>query len=616
VEGDVVREAGVAVALVVAACRAPAAPVSSDGLARWDIGSVHVSGAPALDEKIVETLVPYARVAGWRLMDFLDDGTRMLVQSRGRLFELDAPGATPRPIAADGSVRWAAYQGGTIVVATDRDGDERWTLWRDGARIAEGVVDPIAAHGHLAWAEHSPDGAKTIVRLDDVAVFAGDGIWAPLDVSQDGGQLLVRHTIAARTSAIYRYDIATTRTTAITPTDLRAAAIDAKFDRDGQVFAVADLGGDRLRLIVVGDHRTYPIDVAGEVDRLAVSRTRDVFSITTTFADKKTRLLSGHYASPEALSVELTRAGVIEDVHDNSTNVAFTFTDPSHPRGVYALSQDAPWVSSSAATLAPVTPELTTTWSFDRTAIKLEVFTPVRAARSPVVIDLHGGPEDRVRPRWQPFVQFLVARGFAVVQPDVRGSTGYGAAFAALDDGPLREDAVRDVGAVLDWIATRPDLDRDRVFVMGTSYGGFLALSALARFPERLRGGIVLSGIADIPTFLATTRADRRDNRRAEYGDERDPDTRAFLARISPLANVDRIRAPVLLAHGRRDPRVPIAVTDRFVAALRAAGKTAWYVVADDEGHGFDKAESRGVYEVLATQFLERYAATPASRSR
>jgi dipeptidyl aminopeptidase/acylaminoacyl peptidase len=199
-----------------------------------------------------------------------------------------------------------------------------------------------------------------------------------------------------------------------------------------------------------------------------------------------------------------------------------------------------------------------------------------------------------------------VARGYAIVQPDLRGSVGYGAAYAHLDDGPHRTDVLDDVSAVLDWIAHQPDLDARHVVVMGTSYGGFVALLALARFPDRLRGAIEVAGIADLASFLAGTSVYRRDERRAEYGDERDPVVRARLDQISPLSHAAEIRRPLLVAHAEHDPRVPSTATDRLVAAVRGAGQEVWYLHADDEGHGFASARNRGVFQVIATQFLDR----------
>src|SRR5262249_37320568 len=160
----------------------------------------------------------------------------------------------------------------------------------------------------------------------------------------------------------------------------------------------------------------------------------------------------------------------------------------------------------------------------------------------------------------------------------------YGAGYAHLDDGAHRGDVVDDVGAVLDWIATQPDLDARHVVVMGTSYGGYVALATLARYSDRLRGGIDVTGIADFASFLAGTSPYRRAERRAEYGDERDPRVHALLDQLSPLAHTAEIRAPLLVVHGVRDPRVPIAGADRLVTALRKAGRDVWYLRADDEG--------------------------------
>jgi dipeptidyl aminopeptidase/acylaminoacyl peptidase len=232
------------------------------------------------------------------------------------------------------------------------------------------------------------------------------------------------------------------------------------------------------------------------------------------------------------------------------------------------------------------------------------VYRPARTP-APVVVELHGGPEDQWLPRYAGFEQFLVARGYAIVQPNLRGSAGYGEAFLGLDDGPRRADVIADVGAVLDWIATQPDLDAHRVVVMGQSYGGYLALASTIAFPDRLRGAIDIAGIADFVGFLEGTQPFRRDARRAEYGDERDPTTRAMLAQLSPIAHAAEIRRPLLVAHGTRDPRVPIDDAERLVGAVRAAGQPVWYLAAADEGHGFAKSANRGVLEVLAAQFLD-----------
>ena len=206
-------------------------------------------------------------------------------------------------------------------------------------------------------------------------------------------------------------------------------------------------------------------------------------------------------------------------------------------------------------------------------------------------------------------MQFLVNElGYSVVEPNVRGSSGYGKSFLALDNGLLREDAVRDLGSLLVWIGVQPDFDRDHVVAMGGSYGGYLTLAALVSYGERLRGGIDVSGISDFVSFLSNTSAYRRDLRRAEYGDERELHTRVFLERISPLSNAARIKKPVLVVAGLNDPRVPPSESEQLVWRVRAAGGEVWYVTAKDEGHDFRRKSDRDAYLETAAAFLAKLA--------
>jgi dipeptidyl aminopeptidase/acylaminoacyl peptidase len=198
--------------------------------------------------------------------------------------------------------------------------------------------------------------------------------------------------------------------------------------------------------------------------------------------------------------------------------------------------------------------------------------------------------------------------GYVVIAPNVRGSSGYGKGFLALDNGVLREDAVKDIGSLLVWIGVQRDLDRDRVVVMGGSYGGYMALASLAAYNDRLRGGIDVVGISNFVTFLSGTSAYRRDLRRAEYGDERDPQMRGFLSRISPLTNAASIRRPLLVVQGLNDPRVPRAESEQLVARIRAGGGEVWYLAAKDEGHGFRKKTNRDFYLHTAALFLQHLA--------
>jgi dipeptidyl aminopeptidase/acylaminoacyl peptidase len=235
------------------------------------------------------------------------------------------------------------------------------------------------------------------------------------------------------------------------------------------------------------------------------------------------------------------------------------------------------------------------------------VYRPSTPGPHPVVINIHGGPESQFRPGWDAFTQFLVNElGYVVIAPNVRGSSGYGRSFLALDDGKLREDSVRDIGSLLVWIGLQGDLDRNRVVVMGGSYGGYMTLASMVHYGDRLAGGVDVVGISNFVTFLTNTSAYRRDLRRVEYGDERDPKMRAFLQRISPLSNANAIRKPLLVVQGLNDPRVPASESQQMVAKIRARGGEVWYLAAKDEGHGFRKKQNRDFYQKTMVTFLER----------
>jgi dipeptidyl aminopeptidase/acylaminoacyl peptidase len=257
-----------------------------------------------------------------------------------------------------------------------------------------------------------------------------------------------------------------------------------------------------------------------------------------------------------------------------------------------------------------VIPRRTEFPTFDRTdgkprQIPLYVYQPSSGGRHPVLIMLHGGPESQFRPGFDPWIQYLVNElGFAVVAPNVRGSSGYGREYLALDNGVLREDAVKDIGALIVWIGLQSAFDAKHVVVAGGSYGGYLALATLVNYSDRLRGGVDAAGIADFVSFLTNTAPYRQNLRRAEYGDERDPEMRSFLRRISPLTSAERITRPLLVVQGKNDPRVPVSEAEAIVNTVRAKGGEVWYLLAADEGHGYRKKQNRDAYYRTFAQFL------------
>jgi dipeptidyl aminopeptidase/acylaminoacyl peptidase len=189
----------------------------------------------------------------------------------------------------------------------------------------------------------------------------------------------------------------------------------------------------------------------------------------------------------------------------------------------------------------------------------------------------------------------------------VRGSTGFGKKFVNLDNGYKREDSVKDIGALLDWIAARPGLDSKRVMVTGGSYGGYMTLASMTNYNDRLACGVDVVGISNYVTFLERTEAYRRDLRRVEYGDERDSKMREFLTAISPAANARKITKPMMIVQGKNDPRVNVAESEQMVAAIRSNGGKVWYLMADDEGHGFAKKKSQDFQFAATVLFVNEH---------
>jgi prolyl oligopeptidase PreP (S9A serine peptidase family) len=612
-------------ALALASCapaavaRVPARPPKL--LSVWSLDGLHVTGAPALDRSILRDLERFDDAIGYRLLDF-DLSHGVLADHGGELDSVRRPGAPPQALTPyDVNVDWAAYlDAGSAVYTADTDGDENMLLWQRDLVPSRGevkrlhdthshVMDPFRDRkGALWWTELASDGRSSITNPFVYSAVGTPGErWSVLDASITGDRLLVRRSISASASVLYALERPGWAATALTP-ETGSAAPAGAFGAGNAVYAACTCGGDRAQLVEITD-RVRPLapELAWDVTQVAVSPDGSYVAFTTDEDGASVLHIYDVKARAHHVAADGPTRGLITDLRAarDATVFAFTYSDATHPRNVYTydpLTVDLRrWTDATTSISDLVQPTVETIASFDRTPLHALVY---RAAHpTGVVLELHGGPEDHFTRSWSPFEQALVARGYTVVQPNVRGSIGYGAKFAALDDGRHREDAVRDVGAVLDWIDKHPELGA-RTSVLGTSYGGYLALAALAAYPDHLRAGIVLSGITDFPSFLAHTAAYRADERRAEYGDERDPATRAFLAKISPIAHAAAIRAPILVAHGRRDPRVPVDDSDRFVTALRAAGGTVWYANADDEGHVFTKTSNRSVLQALVIQLL------------
>jgi len=619
---------------------------------RHEHGNLVYDNIPPPDPGLATRLGRYLQSRQATLLDWLPDGSLLIATRFGdteQVHRVAAPFGMREQLtfyAEPVSFARAAESGGGFVFLRDKGGDENSQVYY--YRAPDGGVRELThgdfIHGSPVWAHDSKrvafygndrDGTAYDVYVADVTSGAAPQLrvggkqdtWYPLDWSPDDAKLLVWRYVSISEGYLYVADAASGALTALDISGRKIGIRGAKFAPGGRgIYVLSDEDGEftTLKLVDPVTHQSRRVtpELNWDVESFDASADGRYLAYVVN-QDGRSHLVIEDTQTHGQVSPAGLPEGVITRVAFDRAGhrLGLSVESPETPRDVYAYDLDRGrlerWTKSEPGPLDShtlVTPELVHFPTWDRAAgharlLSAYVYRPRQAVHCPVVIDIHGGPESQFRPGWDPFVQFLVNElGFAVVAPNVRGSSGYGKSFLALDNGELREDAVRDIGSLLVWIAAQPAFDREHVAVMGTSYGGYMALASLVAYGERLRGGIDVVGISNFVTFLTHTSTYRRDLRRAEYGDERDPHMRAFLERISPLTNAGRIKKPLLVVEGQNDPRVPASESEQLVWRVRASGGEVWYLVAKDEGHGFRKKSNRDAYLLTAASFLEKLA--------
>ena len=588
--------------------------------------------------------------------------------STTQLHRLDGP-MGPLERLTDGSdpVREAGFEptrGDLLVFARDSGGDEAAQLYAldavDGRTTR--LTDPSKKHGEAAWnhagnaiafgstaldrtaggREHvdtelsivDPHDPSTIRR---VAVLPGGG-WQSFAWSPDDRTIYALDYRSVTDSAIWTIDVASGDRTRLLPKADRVGAVsyaELHVTRDGRgLVFTSDDDSEFRRLttmdLATGECRTLTagidwdvVSVAlqdGPADASSVDLAAIVVNVDGRHALRVFDLATGREHPLPALP-DAARAGSVAHVRfarTGTSEIAFTVNSAKSPGDVYSIDllgggPAEQWTRNDVEGIDATgwrEADLIRWPSFDgRTISGLINRPPARfAGPRPVMIHIHGGPESQATIGFLGINRhFVDDLGIAYIQPNVRGSAGYGKTFISLDDREKREDSVADIGALFDWIATQPDLDASRVLVAGRSYGGYMSLAVATHHAHRLVASIAIVGISHFTTFLERTESYRRDLRRVEYGDERDPAMRAFFDRISPLSNADRIRKPLFVVAGRNDPRVPYQESEQIVAKVRANGVPVWHLVADDEGHVFQKKPNIDYVACAQALFVERW---------
>ncbi len=620
-------------------------------------GNLVLDNIPSVDTALTARLEDYMNYRGASFVDWLPDGGLLIATRFGDVEQLHRVAA---PLGAREQLtfyrepvtvaRAPRTQGATgFAFLKDAGGNEaaQAHYFDLNTRAVRMITDGKGLAGGLAW---SRDGRRVAFHSTgrdgvsyDLFVAEPAGVspprlvyngfqknWSVQDWSPDDAKLLINNFVSANESHLYVMDIATAALTPVSEGPDVASVSQARFSADGRgVYLITNRGSEFEQLrrvdLTTGAVEILTGHIPWDVETFALTDDgRFLAWVANVDGVSKLTVLNLAQRAEKVPTLPDGRIGRI--AFDRTGNrLALSIESPQSPRDVYvvelATNAVVRYTKSEAGQVDPLQfapAELVRYPTWDRAnggqrRIPAFVYRP-KPGKSPgphpVLIDIHGGPESQAIPGFNPFTQFLVNEmGFVVITPNVRGSSGYGKTFLNLDNGDKREDAVKDIGALLVWIGAQRDLDAKRVFVSGGSYGGYMSLASMAHFGDRLRGGIDVVGISNFVTFLESTSAYRRDLRRPEYGDERLPAMRKYLQRISPLNNAARISKPLLVVQGLNDPRVPASESEQMVAKIRARGGEVWYLAAKDEGHGFKKKANRDFYQKTIVTFLEKQLA-------
>jgi len=605
-----------------------------------------VEGVPPIPKKLQERVAMYTEGRSASFLSWHPVNRDMLIATRfaevAQVHRVGSPGAaraqqTFYPERVSEAMWRPGPRADGWIFSKDIGGAEFFQIyWRDAKTgettlITDGTsrnTDPVwsSTGNWLAYSSTKRNKKDTDLYLIDptrknterMALQCEGGGWTALDLSPDEKWLLAGEYLSANESKLWLVDLSKGTKQLLTPGSEKVTWAGGQFV-GGKILTTTDKGGEFKRLVL--------LDPAGGPETVVVGADWDVEEFTVSPDGSKvayilneagiSRLHVKDLASGQELAVPSLPVAVIGGLewHSNGQDLAFTLSGARNPADAWSLNVTTGklkrWTFSETGGLDPSTFAEATpiAWkSFDGKNITGFLYRPPArfTGPRPVLVNIHGGPEVQFQPSYLGRNNYFMNElGIAMIYPNVRGSTGFGKTYLALDNWEKREDSVRDIGALLDWIKTQPDLDPTRVMVMGGSYGGYMSLASMTNYNDRLRGGIDVVGISNFVTFLENTESYRRDLRRVEYGDERIPKMRELLLKISPTTNAAKITKPMFIIQGKNDPRVPLSEAEQMVATIRKNGGSVWYLMAKDEGHGFSKKKNSDFQFLAMLRFFE-----------
>lgn len=619
-------------------------------------------GIPTITESLTQRASRYNDFRPRKMLDWNPLRREMLLATRSYgatvqlhllrkpMGELEQLTDYPDPVRA---ARFEPKTGKYIVFAKDEGGSEATQLYRldlDTRKVTP-LTDPSEKHAFAEWnhagdtllyystqldktagSERRKEVTTDVTLLNPlkpesrrkVTSLPGGG-WFSFQWSPDDKKLVAMNYKSANETSIWMIDVTSGERKQLLPQKASQAEPafygDPHFSPDGKsLLATSDRAGEFRQLMKVdlATMKSAPISggIPWNVEEVEpAKRTNQLATVINNDGLFELHLFDS-LASKELARPRLPVGGVSNLRWRDDEELGFSIDSARSPGELYSLNVKTGKVEQWTRPFAPMDTSKfydssIIRWkSFDQRTISGLITKPSAGftGRRPVVIMIHGGPEAQATLGFIGRFNYLVNElGIVLIQPNVRGSAGYGKTFLKLDNAYLREDSVKDIGSLLDWIATQPDLDSQRVVVIGGSYGGYMSLAVATNYASRIAGAVDVVGISNFISFLERTESYRRDLRRAEYGDERDPKMREFLTRISPLNNAQKITKPLFVVQGKNDPRVPLYEAEQIVAQVRKNGTPVWYLMADNEGHGFARKPNADYYFYAVVKFMDEY---------
>lgn len=508
---------------------------------------------------------------------------------------------------------------GAVTLLTDGKSRNSLGAWaKDGSRMAYVstrrtgmstdlyVIDPSTPSSDRLLAENSSAG------------------WSVLDWSPDGGQIAVMEYISINESYIWLFDSRSGDRQLVTPKNRgeQVSYGSGRFSGDGAgLYVTTDLDSEFHRLAYLDletrRHAFLTENIPWDVDEFQVSDDgKTIAFVVNADGVGVLHLIDG---TGKELPVPALPTGLVSNIewHPSGKYLGFNHSSAGSVNDVFSLDMaegkiDRWTFSESGGLNTSIFPqaELVKWESFDGRTISGFLYRPPSSfkGKRPLIVNIHGGPESQARPDFLGSLNFFLNElGIAVLAPNIRGSSGYGKTFLQLDNGFKRRDSYADIAALLDWIKEQPGLDGDRIMVMGGSYGGHATLAVATQYSDKIRCAVDFVGMSNLVTFLERTESYRRDLRRAEYGDERDSEMRAFMEEIAPMNHLDKLSKPLLVIQGKNDPRVPVTESEQIVAALKEKNTPVWYLMATDEGHGFSKKRNQDFMFYAIAMFVKEH---------